>query len=777
MDAQQIDKLFEELKNNNDEYILGFADIQGDISEEDRFNEELFKKALHNMYKELRKGDYEYFLEKLKSDDRDTVISCIVILACSQDNDEIKSIIERREEYNIDRFSIMKLIAETKDSEFIDKYIEKRKELKFEKYEILELISAIEDPKFKIKYIQRKEEFGINDGNLYDLFRDIKNPEYIEEYIERREEFGLEGRVDSLIIQAHDKRLIDKCIEKRQELCLLSFDLPEIITSSKDPEFIKKYIKRRREFNFGEDDLEILIAATKDSKYIFECIENEYYYGLSSKNIRTLAYQIKDSKYRKKCVERYGEFGFDTDDLLILIQGIKDSEYIYKCCIEGREEYGFKDVDIRNLARKIKDPIYLKKCIENRQELGLNLNDILHLIIKTKDKEYIESFVNTGKEEFGFDDKDINKLALVSGKTDYINSLIQEGAQINLPTNMTIGMEIESIGEESQWIKNKKNIDNWKCKNDASLKSDKPFETGVEVISPILTGDNNESTKQIRKICTILDTFGQYTNETCGGHIHIGANYLTNIQAWQNLVELWANTEQVLYIVSNEKGIIPRDGVPHYASPISGDLEELLNSGSINLEDETDLKKFQEKLVKAQEDRYKGINFKNLERGGKGTIEFRLPNGTVDANTWIENINLFGGLVKSAQGLAIIQEKNESERTEQEQHLLECFEKIRNKEVDEKETLEQLLEIVVPEENREVYIERYETNSELLKKSPKIDKGIREKTAKKSVKISKNKIGKEIFTGADRITGEDYKEANQAMLAELESLLDSLSIE
>ena len=63
--------------------------------------------------------------------------------------------------------------------------------------------------------------------------------------------------------------------------------------------------------------------------------------------------------------------------------------------------------------------------------------------------------------------------------------------------------------------------------------------------------------------------------------------------------------------------------------------------------------------------RYSGINFMNTGSQGKNTIEFRLANGTIDPDTWIENINLFGGLVKSAQELAEIQKKPENERTEE----------------------------------------------------------------------------------------------------------------
>lgn len=61
-------------------------------------------------------------------------------------------------------------------------------------------------------------------------------------------------------------------------------------------------------------------------------------------------------------------------------------------------------------------------------------------------------------------------------------------------------------------------------------------------------------------------------------------------------------------------------------------------------------------MINAQNGRYYGINFKKQD-----TIEFRLSNGTLNANTWIENINLFGGIIKVAQNIAIIQ-KNQKKK-------------------------------------------------------------------------------------------------------------------
>ena len=133
----------------------------------------------------------------------------------------------------------------------------------------------------------------------------------------------------------------------------------------------------------------------------------------------------------------------------------------------------------------------------------------------------------------------------------------------------------------------------------------------------------------------------------CGGHIHIGADYLTKPESWKNLTEIWGNAENIMYAISNKSGDKPRYGVPQFARPISSNFEEILNKGTIDLKSEEDLKKFLKDAQKDKDgkiDRYYGINFANVGED-KNTIEFRLPNGTIDAKTWIENINLFGGII------------------------------------------------------------------------------------------------------------------------------------
>jgi hypothetical protein len=217
----------------------------------------------------------------------------------------------------------------------------------------------------------------------------------------------------------------------------------------------------------------------------------------------------------------------------------------------------------------------------------------------------------------------------------------------------------------------------------------------------------------------------------------------------------------LLYIISNKEGEIPRSGIISYASPVSKELEEKLPD-AIQIDGEEDLESFKREIAERQESRYRGINFKNLGPSGKGTVEFRLSNGTVDAKTWIENINLYGGLVRASQEIAVIQAKNPSERTDEENNKLAIFDRLGTDEkMQGEERLDALLSLAIKDpKKREIYKARYRTNNELIQGTT-VDESLEEGVSKKLIRYSDKKaIGKEIFTGDKAISGENIQEIN-----------------
>ena len=273
---------------------------------------------------------------------------------------------------------------------------------------------------------------------------------------------------------------------------------------------------------------------------------------------------------------------------------------------------------------------------------------------------------------------------------------------------------------------------------------------GIEVVSPILKGDNEKSSYQIKRVCESLKYFGQGISERCGGHIHIGANYLTEVESWMNLVEIWGNTEKILYTICNEKGELPREGFSDAAKPISKKVEDAIKRPDFYILEADKFKDFLKNIQNGN--KHYGINF--VDEKKYDTVEFRLPNGTLNSETWIENINLFGGIMQVSEKLGMIQLEDESKITDKDKRLLYCFDKIKDNEIDEREKLEYLLELVIAEEDRDIYRERYEENNKLMHENPKMENEIETDLARDKVNL--RDVFNKVFLGEDGISGQDY---------------------
>ena len=184
------------------------------------------------------------------------------------------------------------------------------------------------------------------------------------------------------------------------------------------------------------------------------------------------------------------------------------------------------------------------------------------------------------------------------------------------------------------------------------------------------------------------------------------------------------------YAISNKEGEKPRKNFEEYASPISNDIESSMDNYRFSIKTKDDINRFL-KGIQQKKKNY-GINFLNLGKN-KNTIEFRLANGTIDLNTWIQNIVLFSGLVKTSEDLAKIQLKPEGERTKEEVEKLKSLAKIKNKSIPEEVRLESFLFIAIPEEKRDIYRNRYKVNMELIRQDKDLYRFLSNKTTNKPI--------------------------------------------
>lgn len=154
------------------------------------------------------------------------------------------------------------------------------------------------------------------------------------------------------------------------------------------------------------------------------------------------------------------------------------------------------------------------------------------------------------------------------------------------------------------------------------------------------------------------------------------------------------------------------------SAPVSKKISEAIEKGEINLDSEQELDEFIKELQNIQENemgRTSNLNLLNINNG-KNTIEFRVANGSLNPDAWIENIILFGRIVQVSEKLAQIEKKPIEELREDDKNLMNLMDELK-KENPENEKMETLLQLLFTEEERPVYREKYEENSRLLEEA------------------------------------------------------------
>ncbi len=728
-----------------------------------------------------------------------------------------KEYIQKSKNLRISSDIIVYLIVSIKDISYAEQCFQNREQLCLSSCDIIKIISDLNDINFTKKCIKIHRKFDLNSEHIMGLFEKINNPSFTLECLNDEE---IVHTLDShcivrLIELSRNEELAKRCIKERKkwgftprDICWLIIfiddedytknairnynklnlgisDLKCIINSIEDSQFLKECIKDREKYGWDPDVISCMISGTND-RYIKNCIEHSEQFGIGSEQVIDLILLLNEPNYTKKCIEskefkfspsqkatlilsidniqytkkciKEGKFNFDSNELSMLITSINNDDYT-KECIRNAKKIGLKGTGLIFLIESVWNNEFSKECISNWYKTGLNSMGILSLILSIENDAYIKECL-ANKENLPLDDFGIEVLNKKiqknnSLKSNVLDRLLEENGiienYINLPPEMTIGIEIESEGDNSYSLNKLSNkiINNWICKPDGSL------QYGVEIVSPILNTEK-ESTEEIYKMCLFLNKYEQKATNRCGGHIHIGADYLTDVQAVQNLVDLWANCEKSLFIISNAEGEIPRNSSIDFATPISKKIQTALDRGYVNLSDENDLEEFVENLKDVQQKRYSSINFMNLGRNrsildklyesknkpSKNTIEFRLSNSTLNPNIWVQNINLYGGIVKAAQDLYEINQKKLDNITEIDKIKLRLFEKIKNDNVSEEDKLNALLKLAIPPEKRNIYIKRYIINKKLIEQNKELLNEMNTRISNKKINISINQSGK-----------------------------------
>ena len=223
--------------------------------------------------------------------------------------------------------------------------------------------------------------------------------------------------------------------------------------------------------------------------------------------------------------------------------------------------------------------------------------------------------------------------------SENVTSLIN---RTKIDNKITIGVELETCNTNIKDFEKIKSIF-----IDYLIKGDNSVKSGFEIVSPILHY-NIHDMNLLNGVCELLKTCKFYTDSSCGGHIHIGASYLTRKEDYLMLLYLYNNVENIMYYITDKEGTIKRENVSEYAMKTKDTYIEAITEGKLNKDTKESII---ETLQQINQNRYKGLNFKNIGLYGKNTIEFRMPNGEIEFSELLANIKLFAKLIEMSHKL------------------------------------------------------------------------------------------------------------------------------
>lgn len=615
--------------------------------------------------------------------------------------------------------------------------IKRAKQLKMPSEVITQIIIVTGNREF-IRKCAEDPDTPILSVDRVKIIKLVRNEEFTLNMLFGRRGTFMTREKAELIKSLDDIDSIIVCLNAR-ELQIDSHVRANIVIEKNDLELIKRCLKTPQ--LMYPQDVKRVLQSIKDKSILRRFLDDV---AMSDHKVAILE-AIGDKEFAKECVKTKGLISYQQK---AVIEYINDPEFT-RACLKDKEINLNQEQKVE-LIQAIETPAFIRECLKD-DEIGLESSSKVKLIKTTRNEKTIQEYMTN--PELGLAKQERLVLALEYGNDDLVQQLIAENKQeerrIKIPEGMTVGVEIEAANLEV----NPNLFKRWKAKEEESV------ENGAEYTSPILTGSENDS-HQIYFVCNVLRTMGAQINEKCGGHIHIGDKFLTTVQSYRNLLELWCNTEEILFAISNKAGEITRMGaVEKHAVPLSGKVESALKKQQIYVDDRTREWDLLMEIIDIQKDRYSSINFKNYNHRIKETTEFRLANGTLDPDVWIENINLFAGIMAAAEKLRRIKEK--TIRTPEEIAYAQQFQKIKNPTATQEEKLEGLLELAIPEEDREIYRERYYTNMAMLEDNGIILSEIRAKTAKHSIDIGK--IEQSLYTGENAVPARRIVEAENRL--------------
>lgn len=574
--------------------------------------------------------------------------------------------------------------------------------------------------KEKLKFILYLEDNNISkeiairlEQNYQNLLKKSNESEKVNCLEDKTTELNSYIRKDLIIRLESDELKIKYLIDPNIEL--ERYYKVEIVDSLKD-NTLKINCLTNPNIELDSSDRAEIITSLKDDQLKWDCLLNKKL-ELNSSDNAVIVLSIKDPKIKLDSLANPNielDFSDKTDAAISLTNIILSlpenfrAQYLINPIIE------LEPFENAKVIVSLEDEELRKNFLKN-PNIKLNSLGKAMIVCTLSDNEEKLEFMQD--DSMGFNEED--KILIVCSLQDE-NKFEKFGLtpdnlykkSLGLPINMTIGVELEAEGIYTEPIKVIKEIlKDWKIKGDGSLEKG-----GVEIIGPILHSTEDDM-YTLATVCNVMKKLNLYTNEECGGHIHFGADFLGNdYKAWENFFTIYNECEEIFYKMSNKAGELPREGVVENAKASNGTISEVFENGNISIKTQED---FENIIKKMQDTRYRGINVDNIKEDGIQTIEFRMPNGTIDIDTVRENIRLFGQLLSISKQMSLNPEYKSKE-----------FSTLKNHNLTEKEKVESMLNLLFEDEQEKyIYRERWdavkdsETFEELKAEVPTFKRG------------------------------------------------------
>lgn len=237
--------------------------------------------------------------------------------------------------------------------------------------------------------------------------------------------------------------------------------------------------------------------------------------GLSSYDKAKIVLSIEDDEFKINCLTN-NDIGLDFFDksesaisLVDVLLSLKSDEF--KLSAIANPNIILSSFEKAKTIVSMEDESLRIACM-NDKRFDMHSLEKAMIISSLKDDEKKIAYIQD--LNMGFNDKD--KLLIIcslhnENKYEKFGLLPNASyrSSLGLPSNMTIGIELEAEGEYAKTIKIIGNIlSKWKTANESTL------DNGVEIISPILHGTESDM-YSVAIICNVMQKLGLYTNERC----------------------------------------------------------------------------------------------------------------------------------------------------------------------------------------------------------------------------------------------------------------------